>query len=141
MIQYVLLFLAILSISPFAISIILGIVSVNAEFPIVRISPECGTMRDHRIDFTVNGFNPDGIVYWEFVNSKGNIDAYGYFGTDESGGFDEYIILDEMKPDTYTLRFFDDKNNDFIKDPNGSEVILHYQIPCDNIIFWYNVFG
>ena len=27
-----------------------------------------------------------------------------------------YIIADEMKPDIYTLRFFDDKNNDFIKD-------------------------
>jgi hypothetical protein len=51
--------------------------------------------------------------------------AYSYFGTDEFGGFDEYIIADEMKLDTYTLRFFDDKNNDFI-DPIGSEVILHY---------------
>ena len=87
--------------------------SVNTEFTIVRVSPDCGTMRDHRIDFTVNGFNPQGNVYSEFVNSKGNIDAYGYFGTDKFGGFDEYIIADEMKPDTYTLRFFDDKNNDF----------------------------
>ena len=47
---------------------ILEIVSVNSEFPIVRISPECRT-RDHRIDFTVNGFNPNGNVHWEFVNS------------------------------------------------------------------------
>lgn len=50
-------------------------------------------MRDHRIDFTVNSFNPNGNVHWEFVNSKGNIDVYGYFETDEFGGFDEYIIL------------------------------------------------
>ena len=40
---------------------------------------------------------------------KGNIDAYGYFGTDEFGGFDKYIIADEMKSGNYTLRFFDDK--------------------------------
>jgi hypothetical protein len=141
MIQYILLSLAILSISSFTISIILEIVSVNAEFPIVRISPERGTTRDHKIDFTVNGFNPNKNVHWEFVKSKGNIDVYGYFETDEFGGFDEYIIADEMKPDTYTLRFFDDENNDFIKDPNGSEIILRYQIPCDNFIFWYNFFG
>jgi hypothetical protein len=70
-----LLSLSILSISSFTISIILGTVSVNAQFPIVRISPECGTMRDHRIDFTVNGFNPNGNIHWEFVNSKGNIDG------------------------------------------------------------------
>lgn len=92
-------------------------------------------MRDHRIDFTVNSFNPNGNVHWEFVNSKGNIDVYGYFETDEFGGFDEYIITDEMRPDTCTLRLFDDQNNDFIKDPNGSEIILNYQIPCDNAIF------
>ena len=26
-----------------------------------------------------------------------------------------------MQPDNYTLRFFDDKNNDYIKDMNGKE--------------------
>jgi hypothetical protein len=66
-------------------------------------------MRDHKIDFIVNGFNLNRNVHWEFVNSKGNIDAYGYFGTDEFGGFDKYIIADEMKSGNYTLRFFDDK--------------------------------
>jgi hypothetical protein len=40
-----------------------------------------------------------------------------------------------MTPDIYILRFFDDKNNNFIKDPNGSEVIINYQIPCANPIF------
>jgi hypothetical protein len=135
MIQYILLSLHILLISFFTISIILEPVSINADSPIARISPECGILRDHRIDFTVNGFNPNGNVHWEFVNSKGNIDVYGYFETDEFGGFDEYIITDEMRPDTYTLRLFDDQNNDFIKDPNGSEIILNYQIPCDNAIF------
>jgi hypothetical protein len=73
-------------------------------------------MRDHKIDFIVNGFNLNRNVHWEFVNSKGNIDAYGYFGTDEFGGFDKYIIADKMKSGNYTLRFFDDKNKDFIKD-------------------------
>jgi hypothetical protein len=70
-----------------------------------------------------------------FVDSKGNINAYGYFETDKIGGFHEYIITDKMTLDTYILRIFDDKNNDFIKDFNGSEVILNYQIPCDNVIF------
>ncbi len=40
-----------------------------------------------------------------------------------------------MKLDTYILRIFEDKNNDFIKDFKGSEVILNYQIPCYNTIF------
>ena len=93
--------LAILSISSFTISIILGIVSVNTEFLIVRSSPEFVTMRDHRIYFTVNGFNPNVNFYWKFVNSKGNIDTYGYLELMSLwGGVDQYIIADKMKPGT-----------------------------------------
>jgi hypothetical protein len=55
--------------------------------------------------------------------------------TDEFGGFEEYIITDVIKPDVYILRFFDDKNNNFLKDFNGLEVIINYPIPCANTIF------
>jgi hypothetical protein len=103
--------------------------------PIVKISPECGTLKDHRINMTVNGFNKNGNVYWEFITSKGIIDYYGYFDTNATGGFNDYTIADGLLPDMYTLRFFDDKNNDYIKDPNGSEVILDYEIPCNSVLF------
>ena len=29
----------------------------STSSPIVKISPECGTLKDHRINMTVNGFN------------------------------------------------------------------------------------
>jgi hypothetical protein len=45
------------------------------------------------------------------------------------------MIAEVIKPDIYTLRFFDDQNNNFLKDFNGSEVIINYQIPCANPIF------
>jgi hypothetical protein len=109
--------------------------SISAESPNVKIFPPCGSLTDHRVYFTLNGFSPNGNVHWEFIDSKGNIDSYGYFETDGFGGFNEFIIADEMTPDIYILRFFDDKNNNFIKDPNGSEVIINYQIPCANPIF------
>jgi hypothetical protein len=65
--------LVILSMSFFTISITFETVSVNAESPIAKLSLECGILRDHRIDFTVNGFTPNGNVHWEFVDSNGNI--------------------------------------------------------------------
>lgn len=40
-----------------------------------------------------------------------------------------------MEPDTYILRLFDDRDNDFIKDFEGSEVRLNYNIPYNNAIF------
>ena len=40
-----------------------------------------------------------------------------------------------MFPDDYTVKFFDDENNDYIKDSNGKEVILKYEIPCDKVVF------
>ena len=119
----VLLSLVFLTISFFIYSIKAEIIPIVAEPPIVKIFPDCGALSDHKIFFTVNGFNPNGNVHWEFIDSKGNIDSYGYFETDEFGGFEEYI------------RFFDDKNNNFLKDFNGSEVIINYQIPCANPIF------
>ena len=82
---------------------------------IADIEPKCGLLKDHRINMTVNGFNKNGIVYWEFINSKGIIDYYGYFDTNATGGFNDYTIADGLFPDIYTLRFFDDKNNDYFK--------------------------
>ena len=92
-------------------------------------------LRDHRINFTVNGFNSNGNIYWEFINSTGVVDTYGYFNSNGTGGFNDYIIADGLFPDNYTLRFFDDKNNDYIKDSNGTEVILNYEIPCNRVLF------
>ena len=103
--------------------------------PIVKISPECGRLGDHRINFTVNGFSNNSNIYWEFINSTGTVDTYGYFDSNETGGFDDYIIADGMFPDDYTVKFFDDENNDYIKDSNGKEVILKYEIPCDKVVF------
>jgi hypothetical protein len=108
---------------------------VAAETSNVKIFPDCGSITDHKIFFMVKGFSPNGNVHWEFIDSKGIIDSYGYFETDEFGSFEEYIIAEVIKPDIYTLRFFDDKNNNFLKDFNGSEVIITYQIPCANPIF------
>lgn len=124
---------------PFIIFVLLlnvgGIALTYSTSPIVKISPECGTLRDHRINFTVNGFNSNGNIYWEFINSTGVVDTYGYFNSNGTGGFNDYIIADDLFPDNYTLRFFDDKNNDYIKDSNGTEVILNYEIPCNRVLF------
>src|SRR5215207_3733450 len=131
----ILLSLVFLTISFFIYSIKMEIIPIVAESPIVKIFPDCGALSDHKIFFTVNGFSPNGNVHWEFIDSKGNIDSYGYFETNGFGSFNEFIIADEMTADIYILRFFDDKNNNFIKDPNGSEVIITYPIPCANPIF------
>lgn len=69
------------------------------------------------------------------INSNGEVDSFGYFETDVSGNFEEVIIAEKMEPDTYILRLFDDRDNDFIKDFEGSEVRLNYNIPYNNAIF------
>jgi len=104
--------------------------NIDAKRLIVDIEPDCGKLKDHRINMTVNGFNKDGNVYWEFIKSDGYMDYYGYFDTNATGGFNDYTIADGLYPDNYTLRFFDDKNNDYIKDKNGLEMNLTYMIPC-----------
>jgi hypothetical protein len=105
--------------------------TIEANRPIVDVEPDCGVLRDHRINMTINGFNKNGNVYWEFINSKGFMDYYGYFDTNATGGFNDFTIADGFLIDTYIIRFFDDKNNDYIKDPNGIEMNLTYTIPCN----------
>jgi hypothetical protein len=77
----VLLPLVFLTISFFIYSIKAEIIPIVAEPPIVKIFPDCRALSDHKIFFTVNGFSPNGNVHWEFIDSKGNIDSYGYFET------------------------------------------------------------
>lgn len=104
--------------------------TIEANKLIVDIDPDCGKLKDHRINMTVNGFNKNGNVYWEFIKSNGYMDYYGYFDTNATGGFNDFTFADGLFPDNYTLRFFDDKNNDYIKDTNGLEMNLSYMIPC-----------
>jgi len=47
-----------------------------------------------------------------------------------AGGFNDYTIVDDLHPDEYTLRFIDDKNNDYNLDKGGKEMRLKYIIPC-----------
>ena len=37
-----------------------------------------------------------------------------------------------FKPDKFILRFFNDRNNNYVKDSIASEVVLNYQIPRKN---------
>src|ERR1044072_6620405 len=118
--------------------IFLIFINLSNYFPIspldkvvAHIEPSCRLLKDHRINMTVNGFNQNGNVYWEFINSKGVLNYYGYFDTNATGGFNDYTIADGLLPNIYTLRFFDDKNNDYVKDPNGLEINLTYSVPCN----------
>jgi hypothetical protein len=36
---------------------------IYANRPIVDVEPDCGVLRDHRINMTVNGFNENSNVY------------------------------------------------------------------------------
>ena len=125
-----LLLFPLVTIIVFALNTLSEHTTIYAIKPIVQVSPECGKLSDHRVNFTVNGFNRDGNVYWEFINSTGFVDPYGYFATNNTGGFDDYVIADDIYPDDYVISFFDDKNNDFMKDDNGVEVNVTYSIPC-----------
>ena len=37
--------------------------NIDANRPIVDLEPDCGVLRDHRINMTVNGFNENGNVF------------------------------------------------------------------------------
>jgi hypothetical protein len=70
--------------------------------PIIKISPRCGKLDDHRLNITVIGFSAYGTLYWEPINSKHVLDTFGYFKTNITGGFNDYTIGDDLHPNEYT---------------------------------------
>jgi hypothetical protein len=124
----------------FRVHITIGIFFILCNFyfsyvypldPIIKISPSCGKFDDHRLNITVNGFNPYRKVYWEFINSKQVLDTFSHYNTNSTGGFHDYAIIEDLYPDGYTLRFIDDKNNDYKVGKGGKEMKLKYIIPCN----------
>ncbi|MFB5599961.1 MAG: hypothetical protein ACE5SW_07020 [Nitrososphaeraceae archaeon] len=110
---------------------VFNIIDIFALKPMAIIDPVCHNEDEERINMTINGFNKNSSVYWEFINSKGIVESFGYFDTNTTGGFHDYTIADDFPPDNYIVSFFDDKNNDFIKDIDGVELNATYSIPCN----------
>jgi hypothetical protein len=100
--------------------------------PIVIISPDCGPSSGFNIYFDANGFTPNGSVHWEFVSSDGLelVGPFGMFATNSTGGFNEVTNTEEQSPDVYTLRFFDDIDNDGRPDESGARFSTNVSMPC-----------
>jgi hypothetical protein len=99
---------------------------------IVSVSPDCGPTTGFSINFNTNGFAPNGNVYWQFINSDGQVmlGPFGMFATNSTGGFNEVTHTGEQSPDVYTLHFFDDIDKDGKLDQGGARFLTNVVIPC-----------
>ena len=98
----------------------------------VDVSPSCGPTSGFTINFDATGFEPNGLVQWMLIYSNGTqtLGPFGMFKTDENGSFRESTYTERQFPDTYTLYFFDDLNNDSEPDPGGAKFTTNISIPC-----------
>ena len=107
-------------------------ISVFAE-PKVDISPTCGPHEPgFNIVINANGFMPNSTVAYKFVTSDSRIPLYGYFETNNTGGFNDVTFADDLKPDNYKLYFADDANNDNVFDIGSKRIYANVTIPCPN---------
>jgi hypothetical protein len=107
-------------------------ISVFAE-PKVDISPTCGPHEPgFNIVINANGFMPNSTVAYKFVTSDSKIPLYGYFETNNTGGFNDVTFADDLKPDNYKLYFADDANNDNVFDIGSKRIYANVTIPCPN---------
>lgn len=118
----------------FALSILgIAIVNVNSTFaePKVEISPTCGPNEPgFNIVINANGFMPNGTVAYKFVDSHSKIPLYGYFETNQTGGFNDVTFADDLLPDKYKLYFADDANSDGVFDIGAKRVYVNVTLPC-----------
>ena len=120
---------AILTFSIFATANI-TILPAFAE-PIVNISPTCGPSEPgFNIVINANGFKANSTVAYKFVNSDSKIPLYGYFETNQTGGFNDVTFADDMLPDKYKLYFADDANSDGVFDIGAKRIYANVSIPC-----------
>lgn len=110
-----------------------GGISVLPAFaePTVHISPTCGPHEPgFNIVLNVNGFTPNSTVAYKFVSSDSKIPLYGYFETNNTGGFNDVTFADDLIPDKYKLYFADDTNTDGAFDIGAKRVYANLSIPC-----------
>jgi hypothetical protein len=109
-----------------------SILTAFAE-PMVDISPTCGPHEPgFNIVINANGFMPNSTVAYKFVGSDSKIPLYGYFETNQTGGFNDVTFADDLLPDKYKLYFADDANSDGVFDIGAKKVYANVSIPCQN---------
>lgn len=108
-------------------------ISIPVAFaePIVEISPTCGPSDPgFNIVINANGFKANSTVAYKFVDSDSKIPLYGYFDTNQTGGFNDVTFADDLLPDKYKLYFADDANSDGVFDIGAKRVYANVSIPC-----------
>ena len=121
-----------------AIVFALGIFSVGGVLvshafaePKVDISPTCGPAEPgFNIVINANGFKANSNVAYKFVGSDSKIPLYGYFETNNTGGFNDVTFADDLKEDKYKMYFADDTNSDGAFDIGAKKVYANVSIPC-----------
>jgi hypothetical protein len=116
----------------FGILSIGGMLVFNAfAEPKVDISPTCGPHEPgFNIVINANGFTPNSTVAYKFVDSESKIPLYGYFETNQTGGFNDVTFADDLIPDKYKLYFADDANSDGVFDIGAKRIYANVSIPC-----------
>jgi hypothetical protein len=99
--------------------------------PVVEISPTCGPPEPgFNIVINANGFKANSTVAYKFVDSNSKIPLYGYFETNQTGGFNDVTFADDLLPDQYKLYFADDDNSDGVFDIGAKRIFANVSIPC-----------
>jgi hypothetical protein len=99
--------------------------------PTVDISPTCGPPEPgFNIVINANGFKANSTVAYKFVDSNSKIPLYGYFETNQTGGFNDVTFADDLRPDEYKLYFADDTNSDGVFDIGAKRIYANVSIPC-----------
>lgn len=107
------------------------VVNVFAE-PKVDISPTCGPAEPgFNIVINANGFKANSTVAYKFVGNDSKIPLYGYFETNNTGGFNDVTFADDLREDKYKLYFGDDSNSDGTFDIGAKRIYANVSIPCE----------
>ena len=100
--------------------------------PKVDVSPTCGPAEPgFNIVINANGFKANSTVAYKFVGNDSKIPLYGYFETNNTGGFNDVTFADDLKQDKYKLYFGDDANSDGAFDIGAKRIYANVSIPCE----------
>ena len=106
-------------------------VTTTLAEPLVDISPTCGPSEPgFNIVINANGFMPNSTVAYKFVTSENKIPLYGYFETNQTGGFNDVTFADDLLPGKYKLYFGDDANADGVFDIGAKRIYQNITLPC-----------
>jgi hypothetical protein len=99
--------------------------------PFLNVSPTCGPSKSgFNIQANASGFEPNAQINWKLNTIENKTPTYGYFQSNNAGGFNESVFVGDLRDGHYKMYFGTGSNVNVFIDANSYLAYANITMPC-----------